>query len=241
MNRRKILHHARMLFDYHPDLFQSFSQADEILIYSLTIYKNTNHLPHDKKQEFEFRNINSIYHLNTFVSNLYVRYRQLNRQQLIERSLSEYKAAKNVLDIATYILNEYYVELNFPLHVYVSRKLNLRTILNSNFIANNFLTSPKQISKYIDKVILTRLGNKELNNQEKELIIMAYEGALTLKGDLEIKLFLGCLNLSPDKMFDEFQKYYDDKLIPYREALNLPTTLTSSQRFCSILHYDFEV
>ncbi|MFY8283423.1 hypothetical protein AAEU31_07695 [Pseudoalteromonas sp. SSMSWG5] len=241
MNRRKALHHAKMLFDYHPGLFQSFSQADEILIYSLTIYKNTNHLPHDRKQEFEFRNINSIYQLNTFVSDVYVRYRQLNRQQLIERSLSEYKTAKNALDIATYILNKYYVKLNFPLRVYAPSKLNLRTMLNGNFIAKNFLNSPNRISKYIEKVILTRLGNKQLTNQEKELIMLAYEGALTVKGDLEIKLFLGCLNLSPDKMFDEFQKYYDDKLIPYREALNLPTTLTSTQRYRSILHYDFEV
>ncbi|MFY8275170.1 hypothetical protein AAEU32_13675 [Pseudoalteromonas sp. SSDWG2] len=236
MNRRKILHHARMLFDYHPGLFQSFAQADEILIYSLTIYKNTNHLPHDKKQDFEFRNISSINKLNTFVSDIYVRYRQLNRQQLLERTLSEYKTAKNAIDIATYILNRYYLWLNFPLNVYAPSTLNLRTLLNGNFIGKNFLHSPNRISKYIDKEILTKLNKKHLTNEEKELIMMAYEGALTTQGDLEIKLLLGCLNLSPDKMLDEYQKYYADKLVPYKEVIDFSVTLTSSQRYRSILH-----
>ena len=113
--------------------------------------------------------------------------------------------------------------------------------MNGNFIGKNFLHSPNRISKYIDKEILTKLNNKYLTNQEKELIKIAYEGALTVQGDLEIKLLLGCLNLSPDKMFDEFQKYYADKLVPYKEVINFPITLTSSQRYRSILHYDYEV
>lgn len=242
MNNNELNFYSAELFKLFQKHINCISHAKELLVCALTKLSNVNGFCSDSEVSFQSRKLESSKFLSHWISEIFIRYRELHRTSIASESLTEFQAAKSVLEVASFILQRHANYLNFPITKYAGHKIfNLENELEAQFRFKYFLYSPEQNSKYINSVIIENLKSRNYQKEEINVIKSAFYGVLHLKGNVELKLALGCFKVDPTDMILEFKKYSLNWLTPYQQIAKMPDTLTTSNRYATHFYFGGEL